>query len=111
MSKKMDFSKQLESHGSISQYEQDYDRASNRKLVVVKNGNRILKLKDIRVTVGEGMYGTDLKYVNINWEEAELENYKDFKLYGIYSSVYCKIEYNHSTLVIYSDNGITIEIN
>ncbi|MDL5120603.1 hypothetical protein QRW90_16605 [Clostridioides difficile] len=59
----------------------------------------------VNVTIGSYM---DSYNVNINWEDEPygLKNYKDYDLFGYYSTKYCKIEYDitSNTLTITNSN-------
>jgi hypothetical protein len=111
MGKKLKFDDASNSHRAIMDYEDIYDNSGFRKILVKQNGEEKLVLDSVKVMSMAGGYGdSDLRRLDILWEESGLKNYKDRGLYGIYSADYCHIEFENQQLIVHSENNIDIYI-
>jgi len=114
MGEKLDFLVAVDSHNAVLEYEREYGQSSYRNIEVYKGKSLQIELGNVHVLSGPGSYGdSDLRKIEIFWEEAGIKNYRGLNLFGIYSCDYCRMSFDegNKTLKIMSDNGITICIN
>lgn len=108
MGHKLSNTESSKSHKVLSNFKK-VNGYSSKKDIVVKTANGIDEVfKDVRVVIRDNSYGTDLCEIDIIWEDAGLteKEYRAKGLYGIYSSVYCKIREQYHKILIYSDHNI-----
>jgi hypothetical protein len=72
-------------------------------VVIDKNGDELFNYDNMNVKLSDAGNWVN---VNIMWEDCGLRTYKKHKLYGYYSTTYCKMDYSEGekSLVINSDN-------
>lgn len=79
---------------SISGADEEIPNLSNKVIVII------------------GEYSNSIYNVNINWEDEPfgVEDYKEYGLFGYYSTRFCKMDYDKmsNTLTIHSSNGTKI---
>ncbi|MDE7251383.1 MAG: hypothetical protein K2O32_00360 [Acetatifactor sp.] len=101
MSKKLSDEESLKSLWAINEYRIKNKGTRKKRVVVEKSGNTIF---DDKVSVIAGDYNIYFK-VDIIWEDANFD-YKEYGLYGNYSSDYNVVTYDKIVLKIYSDDII-----
>ena len=107
---KLSLEESLKSHEAIKCFEEDYGWESFRPVKVFKKGKIKYSLDAVQIIVKHGTYGSDLRELNILWDEGGMKDYKKKGLFYPYSSVYVKVEYINNVLVIHADNNIEIII-
>lgn len=111
MGSKLEDSLAMASERAAKAFEDRYGWDSYRTIAYgAGKGTKIVD--NVQVQVRPKQYGkSDLRSVDIFWEETDLKNYRQLGLYGRYSCTYNKMSFKDDTLVIESDDGLKICIN
>ena len=106
----LSFDKSSESHMAIISYENEHDWNSFQSVKVLVSGAVKYSINNVRIIVKHGTYNSDLCELNIMWEEAGILNYKEEKLFCVYSSEYVEMEYRKGVLIIHASRNMDIII-
>ena len=112
MGNKLSHSQAMASERAAQAFENRYEWNSLRTISYDAGEGDTQIVNDVPVQVYPKQYGkSDLRSVNISWEDAGLKDYRKLGLYGSYSCTYNKMSFKDDTLVIESDDGLKIYIN